>query len=68
MARSDFAMPEEVSAKVRQTEIISSLEAQQPKPAEENVTNLTKQGEIDRQLKSIIKDYGEYDLYQRPIC
>ena len=26
---------------------------------------MTKQGEIDRQLKSIIKDYGEYDLYQR---
>jgi hypothetical protein len=65
LARIDFTMPEEVSAKVRQTEIISSLEAQQPKPAEENVANLTKQGEIDRQLKSIIKDYGEYDLYQR---
>ena len=65
VAQIDFAMPEEVSAKVRQTEIISSLETQQPKPAEENVTNFTKQGEIDRQLKSIIKDYGEYDLYQR---
>jgi hypothetical protein len=65
VARIDFAMPEEVSAKVGQTEIISSLETQQPRPAEENVTNLTKQGEIDRQLKSIIKDYGEYDLYQR---
>jgi hypothetical protein len=24
---------------------------------------LKKQGEIDQQLKNIIKDYGEYDLY-----
>jgi hypothetical protein len=31
-----------------------------------NLPNLKKQGEIDRQLKSIIKDYGEYDLYSPP--
>jgi hypothetical protein len=65
VAPVDVAVPEEVSAKVRQIEITPSLEAQQHKPAKENVTGLTKQGEIDRQLKSIIKDYGEYDLYQR---
>jgi len=65
VAPVDVAMPEEVSAKIRQTEIIPFLEAQQRKSAKENVTSLTKQGEIDRQLKSIIKDYGEYDLYQR---
>src|SRR6266498_5465808 len=59
------AVPEEVRAKIRQSEVIPSLEAQQHKPAKEKVTGLTKQGEIDRQLKSIIKDYGEYDLYQR---
>jgi len=59
------AVPEEVRAKIRQIEVIPSLEAQQHKPAKEKVAGLTKQGEIDRQLKSIIKDYGEYDLYQR---
>jgi hypothetical protein len=25
--------------------------------------NIKKHGELDRQLKNIIKDYGEYDLY-----
>jgi hypothetical protein len=65
VATVDVAMPEEVPGEIRQTEIIPFLEAQQHKPTEENVTSLRKQGEIDRQLKSIIKDYGEYDLYQR---
>lgn len=37
--------------------------------ANKNVPNLKKQGEIDRQLKKLVKDYGEYDLYsqQSPI-
>ena len=30
------------------------------------VPNNKKAGDLDRQLKKIIKDYGEYDLYQRP--
>jgi hypothetical protein len=64
VAPVDVPAPEEVSAEIRQIEI-PSLEAQPPKPTEKNGTGLTKQGEIDRQLKSIIKDYGEYDLYQR---
>jgi hypothetical protein len=35
-----------------------------PEPAFEGALPSTKsRGEIDRQLKSIIKDYGEYDLY-----
>ncbi|MGH7811668.1 MAG: hypothetical protein ACREP5_15430, partial [Candidatus Binatia bacterium] len=29
------------------------------------VANNKKAGDLDRQLKKIIKDYGEYDLYQR---
>jgi hypothetical protein len=65
VASVHVAVPDEVSAKIRQIEIIPSPEAKQHKPAKEKVTGLTKQGEIDRQLKSIIKDYGEYDLYQR---
>ena len=40
-------------------------QADEPQRAEESGTSLTKQGEIDRQLKNIIKDYGEYDLYKR---
>jgi hypothetical protein len=30
-----------------------------------SVPNLQKAGELDRQLKKIIKDYGEYDLYSK---
>jgi hypothetical protein len=30
-----------------------------------DVANNKKAGDLDRQLKKIIKDYGEYDLYQR---
>jgi hypothetical protein len=29
------------------------------------VPSLKKQGELDRQLKKLIKDYGEYDLYRQ---
>jgi hypothetical protein len=38
------------------------------KPAQEarSGPNLQKAGELDRQLKKIIKDYGEYDLYSKP--
>ena len=42
------------------------------KPAVENPKNYTtrtsplkKEGDIDRELKKIIKDYGEYDIYSR---
>ncbi|MEX0804206.1 MAG: hypothetical protein WD688_12955 [Candidatus Binatia bacterium] len=30
-----------------------------------HLPTLKKEGEIDRQLKKIIKDYGEYDIYSR---
>jgi hypothetical protein len=38
----------------------------QPKAStdQRKVTN-TKSGDLDRQLKKIIKDYGEYDIYER---
>src|SRR5262245_9468579 len=32
---------------------------------ERKVHNVKKSGDLDRQLKKIIKDYGEYDIYQR---
>jgi hypothetical protein len=55
-----------VPTKITQVEIIPPLAQEHPQPADGNVTTSTKQYEIDRQLKNIIKDYGEYDLYQRP--
>jgi hypothetical protein len=33
------------------------------RPAKTKSPKSRKQGEIDQQLKNIIKDYGEYDLY-----
>jgi hypothetical protein len=33
--------------------------------AERNLLNVQKSGDLDRQLKKIIKDYGEYDIYER---
>lgn len=57
--------PESVSTKITQAAIIPLLEVQLPQTAEENVRALTKHSEIDRELKNIIKNYGEYDLYQR---
>lgn len=37
----------------------------QPTAAERKVLNVQKSGDLDRQLKKIIKDYGEYDIYER---
>jgi hypothetical protein len=54
-----------VPTKRAQDEIIFPPALEHPQPTAKTVTTSTKQDEIDRQLKSIIKDYGEYDLYQR---
>ncbi len=35
----------------------------EPIEKEQRIPTVSKHGELDRQLKSIIKDYGEYDLY-----
>jgi hypothetical protein len=37
----------------------------EPPARPRNVAKNNKAGDLDRQLKKIIKDYGEYDLYQR---
>jgi hypothetical protein len=34
-------------------------------PERNNLPSIKKEGDLDRQLKKIIKDYGEYDLYSR---
>jgi hypothetical protein len=36
-----------------------------PTAAERKSLEVKKSGDLDRQLKKIIKDYGEYDIYQR---
>jgi hypothetical protein len=56
--------PQSESTKIPETEIISGVEARLPHTAAESVRALTKHSEIDRQLKNIIKNYGEYDLYE----
>jgi hypothetical protein len=32
-------------------------------PADKQIEGVSKQNEIDRQLKNLIKDYGQYDIY-----
>ncbi len=44
----------------------SKKEQREARANEKKLQTATKRGEIDRQLKSIIKDYGEYDLYSPP--
>jgi len=55
VARSRAAIP----PKATPPEIVTVLDGQQAEPVEESVTSLTKHGELDRQLKSIVTDYGE---------
>ena len=43
----------------------ATAEFSQPTAAERKILNVQKSGDLDRQLKKIIKDYGEYDIYQR---
>jgi hypothetical protein len=56
--------PGDVSSKIAKTEIAPSSDSRDPQAVAENIASFARQGEIDRQLKSIIKDYGEYDLYK----
>jgi len=41
------------------------LRMQAPESLEQSVSNVRKNGQLDRELKKIIKDYGEVDLYSR---
>jgi hypothetical protein len=43
--------------------VAEELQAELPSPAEATAPLVRKNGELDRQLKKIIKDYGENDLY-----
>jgi hypothetical protein len=65
VVRVKVGMAQPVPTKITQDEITFPPAEEHPRPTDENVTTSTKQDEIDRQLKNIIKDYGEYDLYQR---
>lgn len=39
--------------------------AASPSPVDPSLPSVRKQGQLDRELKKIIKDYGEVDLYSR---
>jgi hypothetical protein len=62
----------EPQAKIETADVASAkifLEAPAAEGAKDNTARtlpLKKEGDIDRQLKKIIKDYGEYDIYSRP--
>ena len=43
----------------------SPLTADEGQSATRHLPSIQKEGEIDRKLKKLIKDYGEYDLYSR---
>jgi hypothetical protein len=58
------------SQDVVETDSITTVSADNPPPDQvaperNNLPSIKKEGDIDRQLKKIIKDYGEYDLYSR---
>jgi hypothetical protein len=56
-----------VNVTVPEIQGLSAPVVEKPIPAEEQkkVPSLRKHSDLDRQLKSIIKDYGEYDLYSQ---
>jgi hypothetical protein len=62
-----MSMPSREETKAFELPAIATPEKQKPRAAadakEKKLSALSKHGELDRQLKSIIKDYGEYDLY-----
>jgi len=43
----------------------SRFQYQNAQSVKRSVPSLNKEGELDRKLKKLIKDYGEYDLYSR---
>jgi hypothetical protein len=57
------------AAKANRQEKHAASKPRDEKFIKTDVPSLRKEGELDRQLKKLIKDYGEYDLYsqQSPI-
>jgi hypothetical protein len=45
--------------------LLGTPSVERPKDNTARALPLKKEGDIDRQLKKIIKDYGEYDIYSR---
>ena len=62
-----MSAPSREEAKASELPAIDTPEKHKPRAGadakEKKLSALSKHGELDRQLKSIIKDYGEYDLY-----
>jgi hypothetical protein len=55
--------PAKDSAKNKRPEEPIESKGRAEPSANKNVPSVKKRGELDRQLKKIIKDYGEYDIY-----
>jgi hypothetical protein len=53
-------------AKFNDLKMPSGHQARDSELAKNRVPGLKKDGDLDRKLKKLIKDYGEYDLYPRP--
>jgi hypothetical protein len=56
-------MPVSLEANFVAGQTVPSVEKLTSKAMEVSVPSVKRDGELDRQLKKIIKDYGEYDLY-----
>jgi hypothetical protein len=61
-APQDLTLPAAIESVSRAEENTAHVHAEQ---IERKVPSARKNGELDRQLKRIIKDYGEYDLYSQ---
>ena len=59
---SDSADADQHGSEIEPEDPVQSIEVA---PERNNLPSLKKDGDLDRQLKEIIKDYGEYDLYSR---
>jgi hypothetical protein len=54
--------PDADSAEIHTDDTVHTIELE---PERNNLPSIKREGDLDRQLKKLIKDYGEYDLYSR---
>jgi hypothetical protein len=59
---SDSADADQHGNEIKSEDLVQSIENA---PERNNLPSIKKEGDLDRQLKKIIQDYGEYDLYSR---
>jgi hypothetical protein len=57
--------PDSAHADCTEIESDDTVQPIEVAPERNNLPSIKREGDLDRQLKKIIKDYGEYDLYSR---